>query len=776
MSYSNAPSVQLPEGISREGIKRDKHPLWFPPTGGSADVGLKVFNSLTETLEPFTPRKGRQVTWYTCGPTVYDHSHMGHARAYLTFDILRRIMEDYFGYSVQYQINITDIDDKIIKRARVNKLIADYKAEVSGDINVLKTFVDEAVSFTEISMKNKLHKLQKPLEQGASSRLKAEHEEKLKELELKMAQFSETKASIQAASDFEALFAAGNDVMGELLDEKRGSTISGTEIFEAHARKFEQSFFNDMRRLGVRDPDILTRVTEYVPEIVSFVQKIIDNGFAYITNNSVLFDTDAYIKAGHSYPKLKAGGEKASEEEMAEGEGVLSKGQEGGKKNPSDFALWKFSKTGEPSWESPWGPGRPGWHIECSVVASDIFGANMDIHAGGCDLKFPHHDNECAQSEAYHQNGQWVNYFLHCGHLHIKGLKMSKSLKNFITIQHALDNFASARQIRLLFLSNDWTRPMNFSEQTLGEAKEVERILRSFFGTVEALLRGDNMKGCQKLNDHDRNLHSVWVETERQVHEALSDNFNTVVAMNQLMALVSQANMYFTTERQLPMLVRKVAVYVTKILRVFGVVQGTDEIGLDNAGSSSSGDEKHIPVVNALVQLRDNVRWAARDNKPASDILSFCDRVRDELLPPTGIRLEDKPSGEPTLWKTDDPAILMKEIADRKIAAESDRKKKLKNQYDTKSKEYAKFLKFQKAPKEYFLEMTDKYSEFDIETGIPSKDAKGDAISDKVKGKLEKELCKYSATHEEIMNNERGGQKYSKLKSEMDYIQIQLGE
>merc|ERR1719238_482360 len=149
---------------------------------------------------------------------------------------------------------------------------------------------------------------------------------------------------------------------------------------------------------------------------------------------------------------------------MAEGEGALSAAKAGEKKSPNDFALWKFSKPGEPAWPSPWGPGRPGWHIECSVMASEVLGENMDIHAGGCDLKFPHHDNELAQAEAYWGHHQWVNYFLHCGHLHIKGLKMSKSLKNFITIRQALDDLkVSPRQMRLLFLANPWEKSMNFS-------------------------------------------------------------------------------------------------------------------------------------------------------------------------------------------------------------------------------------------------------------------------------------------------------------------------
>lgn len=771
-------------GLAAEGVKRDKHPVWFPPTAAGADAKaddknvLKVLNSLTETLEPFAPRNGRQVTWYTCGPTVYDMSHMGHARAYLTFDILRRIMEDYFGYSVQYQINITDIDDKIIKRARVNKLLDDFKAEVGADFAKLKAFADEAIAHGVKENIAKKAKLAEPLPETATSRLRDEREEKVKELELKMEQFEETKAKMVAASDVAGLLAAGAGVIGELLDSQRGATVVDQQIFEAHARKFERAYFEDMHRLGIRDPDVVTRVTEYVPEVVEFVQKIIDNGFAYAGATSVYFDTEAFTKAGYSYPKLKPSGEKASEAEMAEGEGALaSKAAEGEKKSPNDFALWKLSKPGEPSWPSPWGPGRPGWHIECSVMASDIFGENMDIHAGGWDLKFPHHDNECAQSEAFHGGKQWVNYFLHCGHLHIKGLKMSKSLKNFITIQQALDELGvTARQMRLLFLSNDWNRPMNFSDQSLGAAKETERVLRAFFGSIESALRGDNMQAVQKLNTADRELNAKVVAVEQAVHEALCSNFNTVAALQAVMDLVAYTNQYLLgKERPLPTLLRKVALYVTKILKTFGVIQGNDDLGFE-AASAAAGSANMIPVVDALVQFRDQVRWAARDKKGPHELLPFCDTLRDEMLPPLGIRLEDKPSGEPTVWKSDSPEILMKEVADRKNAAEADRKKKIQNQFDTKTKEYSKFLKFAVAPKDYFSAEPankDKYSAYG-EDGLPTKDAAGEPIAEKAQQKLKKEQDKYASGYEEVQKKERETGHYSKLKADMDALQAQL--
>ena len=175
-----------------------------------------------------------------------------------------------------------------------------------------------------------------------------------------------------------------------------------------------------MDALGVRPPDVLTRVTEYVPKIIAFVEKIIGNGMAYESNGSVYLDLQAFEKAGHDYRKCAPSkGKDTSAAAMAESEGALGSSS-GDKRHGNDFALWKKSKPGEPEWDSPWGKGRPGWHIECSVVASDILGERLDLHAGGVDLKFPHHDNELAQSEACFGTHQWVNYFYHAGHLHIK--------------------------------------------------------------------------------------------------------------------------------------------------------------------------------------------------------------------------------------------------------------------------------------------------------------------------------------------------------------------
>lgn len=238
-------------------------------------------------------------------------------------------------------------------------------------------------------------------------------------------------------ADAAAFCDANKTTLSNLLDKELSHTVSDPKVFRDLAAYWEGEFFKDMDRLGVRRPDVLTRVSEYVPEIVDFVKKIISNGYAYEAEGSVYFDTAAFDgKDGHHYAKL-APWSKGDAALMEESEGSLGI-KLSGKKSSMDFALWKASKSGEPAWDSPWGPGRPGWHIECSVMASEVLGSRMDIHSGGIDLAFPHHDNELAQSEAYHQCDQWVNYFTHCGHLHVEGQKMSKSLKNFISVQVCL--------------------------------------------------------------------------------------------------------------------------------------------------------------------------------------------------------------------------------------------------------------------------------------------------------------------------------------------------
>eukprot|EP00798_Chlamydomonas_sp_ICE-L_P018385 gene18385-biopygen27313 len=589
--------------------------------GGSEDNAkappgsLMLYNSLLDEKVPFVPASGpgsKSLSWYTCGPTVYDVSHMGHARNYVTFDIIRRVLEDYFGYNILYVMNVTDVDDKIILRARRNYLLAKYKegkhtdAEVKAFIekavqnsfakqsvelaeagaSVVKAFAEKAVqnsfakqsaklaeakalvvkAFAEKAVQNSFAKQSAKLAEAEALVVAAKEEQEaaaadkkgglqrqLNELEgaikneaHKLSQIQTALSALGQAGDSATIYAVASDFVAEELDREQGKSVTDSSIFRAHAAKYEAEFTQDMdslgvRRpdaeftqdmdsLGVRRPDVLTRVSEYMDEIVDYVKymdeivdyvkKIVDNGMAYESNGSVYFDTTNFRACGHNYGKLRpraCGHTYGKLKPWAVGSSALAAEGESNfetseKRSNTDFALWKASKPGEPFWESPWGQGRPGWHIECSAMASTLIGSRMDIHTGGDDLRFPHHDNELAQAEAfYHNEGchQWVNYFLHSGHLEIEGLKMSKSLKNFITIREALKSF-SARQLRLLFVLQPWNKSI------VGE------------GPVSKAAGSTESGGMRHL----------------------SDNLNTAAVMDTLSNLIKSSNICLSKKRE----------------------------------------------------------------------------------------------------------------------------------------------------------------------------------------------------------------------------------
>lgn len=272
------------------------------------------------------------LTWYSCGPTVYDKAHLGHARTYICTDIIRRIIEDYFKIPINFALGITDIDDKIIEKARSLQL-----------------------------QKNCNH-----------------------------------------------------------------NKVSNETILEL-TRDLEKDFFRDMTLLNVRKPTAVLRVTEHINEIISYTEKIIANGNAYVTNDGNVYFNVGKCADEYGYGKL------GPIPPVADNDEEVSINSGSGKLHQRDFALWKRNKSkernDEPSWASPWGQGRPGWHIECSAMTHSYFGNTLDLHSGGVDLKFPHHTNEIAQCEAHNCSSGWVRFWLHTGHLYIEGRKMSKSLK-----------------------------------------------------------------------------------------------------------------------------------------------------------------------------------------------------------------------------------------------------------------------------------------------------------------------------------------------------------
>ncbi|EDW91983.1 cysteine--tRNA ligase, cytoplasmic [Drosophila yakuba] len=713
-------------------------PAWQAPKAADRPK-LKLFNSLTRQKEDFVPLDGNNVTWYSCGPTVYDASHMGHARSYISFDILRRILSDYFGYNIHYVMNITDIDDKIIRRARQNHLFEAYAAEaqklpldelLGQQKEVLQRFQDTCAKNTDPDKKIMLDKTLQRMNDAVEALTKAVGKGVDPEIsEKRLLYLNEAK-----------------DPISDWLDSLKGAQINDNAVFEALPRYWEDQFHNDMKSLNILPPDVLTRVSEYVPQIVTFIQKIIDNGLAYAANNSVYFDVNGFDKRDkHHYAKLvpEAYGDTKS---LQEGEGDLSVAEDrlSEKRSANDFALWKASKAGEPWWDSPWGKGRPGWHIECSAMASDIFGPTFDIHTGGVDLKFPHHDNELAQSEAAFNESEWVKYFLHTGHLTIAGCKMSKSLKNFVTIQEALKKH-SATQLRLAFLLHSWKDTLDYSENTMEMATQYEKFLNEFFLNVKDLTR-------HVLSEEPRRQFDAWTEVEAalqkkfshsqvQVHAALCDNIDTRSALDAIRELVSASNVYIRDNktRLNSLLLRNVATYITDLLHVFGAIAGPrGGIGFPVSGGSGAQaagadlETTVLPYVQSLAEFRNLVREQAKTLK-AFDILKLCDDLRDNVLPNLGVRLEDKDGGKYAVKLVDRDSLLREREA--KLAAEAEKaaEKERKKQAAAEAAA-AKEAQRRVNPKEMFLAETEKYSAFD-ENGLPTLDKDGKEVS---KGQIKK--------------------------------------
>ncbi|KAG5181938.1 Cysteinyl-tRNA synthetase [Tribonema minus] len=622
---------------------------------------LRVTNSLTRTKIPFIPKEGQRVLWYMCGPTVYDGSHMGHARTYLHFDILRRIMADYFNYNVVLVMNITDIDDKIILRANQRNL-----------------------NFRDL------------------------------------------------------------------------------------ASHFEADYMEDMKALGVRPPEHITRVSEFVPEVVAYIEQVIANGYAYESNGSVYFDVQAFHKhKGHHYGKLLPEG-LGNAELMAEGEGALTSCGAGDKKSQSDFALWKKSKEGEPQWESPWGGGRPGWHIECSVMASktfELYGDGcMDIHSGGVDLRFPHHDNEIAQAEAHYNCAQWVNYFLHTGHLHIKGFKMSKSLKNFITIKQALQTH-TARQIRMCFLLHKYNDPMDYGDNTMAGALAIERTFVEFFHAVKSVVRAATAVDELRLGEGEIALYRKLEECKSGVRAALCDDFDTPTAIKLLASdLVRTVNKYIQEKTDAGLkshyiVVRTAGEYVTRIFKVFGLVTSGVDMGFDvEQEGGISREEAMGPVLDALSTFRTQVRTCARAGDSAG-VISACDQVRDDALPPLGVRLEDK--GDQVVWKLEDPAVLAAEKAKKEADAQQRQLEKEEKKRQAAIKAAEKAAKDKIPPCEMFRShVTDgpdakpKYTAFDAD-GVPTHGADGAELTKNAIKGLRKEWTKQKTAYEKYLASQQ---------------------
>jgi cysteinyl-tRNA synthetase len=742
---------------------------WTPPTTVDANTKpkLHLYNTLTHSKVPFVPVESDRIKWYSCGPTVYNSSHMGHARNYVSIDINRRILQDYFGYDITFIQNVTDIDDKIIIKARQEHLYEQYLAKHVKVDEEFKKLVLE--SLQDYVSKNLPEYTNGDITTGFTKWVAGQD---VKQIGLTNAKFpmhvkavmATLNALTEEAMSYEEFTTAVKDVVVAKLDKDLGSTVTDPAVFRKCSSYWERQYDLDMLKLNVLPPTIVTRVSEYIPEIVTFVEKIVERGYAYATSDgSVYFSTGQFDNSeGHQYAKCQPWS-KGDMALLADGEGSLTAGVVEGKRSASDFALWKASKAGEPAWPSPWGEGRPGWHIECSVMGSDFVGDKMDIHSGGIDLAFPHHDNEMAQSEAHFDCEQWVNYFLHTGHLHIEGQKMSKSLKNFITIDEALEKYSS-RELRLIFALVQWNNPLDFKEALLNECRSVESTLDKFFNRVRAMKRENEERlsagevVSKKFGVLEKQLLKDFEASKASVHASLCDNLATPLAIRNMMELINASNVYMKesgSELKIDLVV-EVVKYLTKMLRVFGFEVREDMLGwkegevANNSTGTGSGngnrEDMCMPFVSVLSKFRDVVRadGIKQGNKL---LLEKCDNVRDNELLPLGVVLDDRSDGQGALVKfvtdkeRDELLTLQRE---KESAAAAKLKKKAEQAAAAAAKEKELLEKGKLSPTEMFK--TAEYNEWDSE-GLPLRKADGEEVSKSARKKLVKQQQAQAKLH-----------------------------
>lgn len=509
-------------------------------------------------------------------------------------------------------MNITDVDDKIIVGARKSYLLSEFlKKHSCINTELVKTCQEAWEDYVNTNLSKYLPNASKAWDEF-TNKVKNGTIKPLDD-DLKFSLYLKTAVNAKAAIDsvdtcvsqlstdgelnsFEQFVEKTRDIISIHLDKTKGQNIKDPQIFRNFAAYWEDEFFKDTDALNILRPDILTRVSEYIPEIIEYVKQIMKNGYGYEEDGSIYFDTIKFDQTeGHCYAKLEPWSA-TNVKLMSEGEGELSE-KTFKKRNASDFALWKKSKPGEPAWDSPWGNGRPGWHIECSVMASAVLGENMDIHSGGIDLAFPHHDNELAQAEGFFNCKQWVNYFLHTGHLHIEGMKMSKSLKNFLSIREGLETITAA-QMRLMFILHAWEATLDFSSGSITEAQNVEQSIENFLVTVKAVLNeqqndSQNSSGKHNYGHMESELLDTLAKKQEAVHDALCDSFNTPKAMSEIRSLVSTGNQYYLEKTKLKMrpnahVLLKYGTYISKMMTIFGVFQDRNPlVGTFLIGSKS---------------------------------------------------------------------------------------------------------------------------------------------------------------------------------------------
>ncbi len=474
---------------------------------------LTVYNTETRRKEEFTPLNEGHVGMYVCGPTVYDNCHIGHARSYVAFDVIRRYLE-YKGLNVTYVQNFTDVDDKIINRA---------------------------------------------LDQGVPPLVLSEN--------------------------------------------------------------FIQEYFKDMDLLNVRRASVHPKASEMIPDMIHVIKGLIESGHAYEVEGDVYFEVET---ARDKFGTLRH----QSLEDMRDGARVEVDGR---KRSPKDFALWKSSKKGEISWDSPWGPGRPGWHIECSTMSTKYLGPTLDIHGGGMDLIFPHHESEILQSECFN-NRKFSRYWLHNGFVEINSEKMSKSLKNFFTIKEVLERFPPM-VVRFFLVYTHYRSPIDFSDVALEEAQRSFGRLDDLHETLSEMI-GEVPEGViPDLGPPDDEVLKLAFQLKSSFTDAMDDDFNTRIAVSVLFRLDSEVKGI----RAGGDLNKANAYVLLSMMDELSTILGFEY------GAGEDDDELGGKLASSLVQLLIDTRKEARIRK---DWVTS-DAIRDRLKE-LGVILED---GEKTTWR-----------------------------------------------------------------------------------------------------------------------------
>lgn len=486
---------------------------------------MLIYNSKTHKKEEFVPHTAKRVEMYVCGPTVYDEIHIGNARTFLSFDLVRRYLK-YKGYEVVFAQNLTDIDDKIIARANEQK----------------RTAADVAASYSA-------------------------------------------------------------------------------------------AFIEQMHRFGILDPDIRPRATHEIPEMQHMITQLIDQGHAYVAENGDVYFS---VRSDHNYGEISG----RNVDDMRAGERVEISTI---KRDPLDFALWKAAKPGEPSWESPWGAGRPGWHTECAAMIHRYFGDTIDIHAGGQDLMFPHHENENAQARCAWGN-PLAKVWMHAGMLRVNGEKMSKSLGNFYTLKEVLDSYP-ADALRLLMLQTHYRSSLDFSFERLKGACGTLNHLAECIKNLEWAAR--HADTSTPVGEDERGLSNFVDTTESEFCTQMDDDFNSAAALAALFALVVAANKYLELHGEkpsAPVLLR------TKdmLLELFGV------LGIESIQDQSA----HVELPQEVCALAKTYAELTTDNvdEAAAALLNartqarkeknyqLSDAIRDSLAA-IGLVVEDTAQG-----------------------------------------------------------------------------------------------------------------------------------